>query len=769
MTTRAFTILLLGVSTTAVLGDEPKKPNRLATESSPYLLQHRFNPVDWHPWGQEAFDRAKKENKLVFLSIGYSSCHWCHVMERESFENAAVAKLLNDHFVCVKVDREERPDVDDVYMTALNVTGRTGGWPLTMFLTPDGKPIFGGTYFPPDDKVTNDGTAPGLKTTLKRVVELDRDDRAGLVAQADRMAAQTAAALARSDPPAPLDRSLVTTAVDAFTFDPVHGGLGDERIHFARPKFPRAAALSFLQQQSRKPGNERLAGLMALSLRKMVEGGIYDHVGGGFHRYSTERTWTVPHFEKMLSDNAQLMGLYADAYRAVPDPLYRRVVAETAAFVRREMTDAAGAFYSALDADSDGTEGRLYVWTPDELRAAAGPEIELVRTVYGAAVPNFEEQYHVLRLPKPTAELAAELKTTEAELLARLDKVKAKLLAERAKRPRPFLDTKVIAAWNGQMIAGLARAGEVFREPSYTAAAAKAADFVLTKMRDKDGRLFRLYAAAPGKRPAAHGAAFLDDYAYLLDGLLSLHDATGERRWLDESKAVADVMVRWHGDALRGGCFYTAHDHEKLFARAKDAYDGAQPSGNGVAARALLRLGRKTGDPAYQDQCVRTLTAFAGRMRTSPASVPTLCRCLDELLDTGAVPGGLEVKRATPATPRESADVVAGTLAVDGRAFTVTLTVADPWYVYANPVGTDSLKAAETTVEVRVGGTKVEAAVEYPAGAAKQDATAGGYRVYAGRVAIRGTLPADGPAEVRVRVAACRDGLCLLPSVIVLK
>jgi uncharacterized protein YyaL (SSP411 family) len=762
------------------------KPNRLAKESSPYLLQHAHNPVDWFPWGQEAFAKAKKENKLVFLSIGYSSCHWCHVMERESFSNPEVAKILNEHFVCIKVDREERPDIDDVYMTALNTTGESGGWPLTMFLTPDGKPIFGGTYFPPDDKKVGDDTLPGLKSILKKVTDLYAKEKDGLLKQADHVADMTADALERNTRVVALvtlNRDMVREARESYSIDPEHGGTGSKQAGFKGTKFPRAAVWSFLQKQGRKPGHEAQAKAVTLTLHKMAEGGIYDQLGGGFHRYSTERTWTVPHFEKMLYDNAQLVELYSEAFRADPNPLYRRVVAETLGFIRREMTGPEGAFYSALDADSNHKEGEFYVWTDDELRQVLGGDADLtiVRTVYGVTAPNFEEKFHILRLPKPTAALADELALKEADLLTRLEPLKAKLLAARAKRVRPFLDTKVIAAWNGQMIAGYAKAAEVFGEKAYRDAAAKAADFLLTKMRTKDGRLLRLYAAAPGEKPTARGNAFLDDYAFLIHGLLNLHDATKEPRWLDEAKALTDTAMKWYADADRGGFFYTAHDHEKLFARAKDGYDGAQPSGNGVMARNLVRLWRKTDDLKYRDFGFRTVKVFGLVLRTNPGSVPGLAGVLDELLDIAEKdPTAVAPKdpAAPPAVkrPRESADVVKAELKAEpvkdgAQAFTVTLTVEKPWHVYAHPVGNETLKPAETTVEVLVGGKAVEAAVVYPKGEVVKDAMAGDYRTYDGTVTLAGKLTrgADGGLEVRVKLMACKEGTCLLPSVLKLK
>jgi uncharacterized protein YyaL (SSP411 family) len=771
---------LAGLVGLPAAAEEPKekpkgKANRLAKESSPYLLQHAHNPVDWYAWGPEAFERARKEKKLIFLSIGYSSCHWCHVMERESFSSAEIAKLLNDHFVCIKVDREERPDVDEIYMTALSVTGVQGGWPLTMVLTPDGKPIFGGTYFPPADRKAGEDTIPGMKSILARVIELDRKDRDGLAKQADHVADLTVKALQqnlRGLALVKLDRELVDAAADVYDVDPEHGGTGSKARQFRGTKFPRPTVWQFLLSQSTRPGKEELAGLVHLTLRKMAEGGIYDHLGGGFHRYSTERTWTVPHFEKMLYDNAQLVELYSDAYRVKPDPLYRRVVDETLAFVKREMTAPEGAFYSALDADTNHEEGEFYVWKPDEIRKVLGDDASFFTSVYGEAL-NFEGKAVILRLARPLAETAKEKKLTEAELLAKLEPLKKRLFEARAKRERPFLDTKVIAAWNGQMIAGYARAGQVFKNAEYVKAAAAAADFVLTRMRDKDGRLFRLYAAAPGEKPAARGTAFLDDYSYLAHGLLTLHDATGEKRWFDAARELTDLAIRWHGDGDRGGYFFAPSDGEKLFARAKDAHDGVQPSGNSQTARNLNRLALAAGDPKYRAELEKTLKQFAMTLRTNPGSIPTMSLALHEYVSAGrtaAEPGG---KAGPPQNPKASSDVVTAEIAVgeesEGRRkVVVTLRVAEGWHVYANPVGSDNLLESQTEVTLFVDGKAAKAEVAYPKGKKYTDPAGETYQIYEGRVE---TTAAVGPGrdskiEARVKVTACKDGLCLLPSVV---
>ena len=778
--------LLVAVTLHPVAADEPKdkpapkaQPNRLAKSSSPYLLQHANNPVDWYPWGPEAFERAKKDKKLIFLSIGYSSCHWCHVMERESFSSAEIAKILNENFVCIKVDREERPDIDDIYMTALSVTDVQGGWPLTMILTSDGKPIFGGTYFPPADKKVGEDTIPGMKSILAKVIELEKKEHEELVKQADHIAKLTVEALDRNSRVialVKLDRELVDGAVEAFEFDPEHGGTGSKSRMFRGTKFPRPPAWQFLLAQSRQEGRGDLAKQVHHTLRKMAEGGIYDHLGGGFHRYSTERTWTVPHFEKMLYDNAQLAELYSDAFAVTPDPTYKRVVAETLAFVKREMTSPDGAFYSALDADTNHEEGEFYVWKPDEIKKVLGDaDAAFFTSVYGNAL-NFEGKFVIFRLPKALAEVAKDQKLTEAELLAKLEPLKKKLFDARAKRERPFLDTKVIAGWNGQMIAGYARAGQVFKDKEYIKAATTAADFILTKMRDKDGRLFRLHAAVPGQKPVAHGTAFLDDYSYLVHGLLVLHDATGEKKWLDAAVQLTDLAIQFHGDGDRGGYFFAPSDGEKLFARAKDGYDGVQPSGNSQMALNLLRLAAVTGNQKYLLACEKTMKQFALSLRMQPSSVPTMALCVDQYVAAGgtsANPGG---KIEGPKNPKETADVVKAEIVVgiepDGkRKVVVTLKIAGGWHIYANPVGNEKLLESQTEMTVYVNGEAQKVPVIYQKGKEHKDSSGEKYNIHedaAGMAAIVTALR-DAKIEARVKVIACKDGKCLLPSVLKVK
>jgi uncharacterized protein YyaL (SSP411 family) len=793
-------ILMLLLAGCAKAGDQdrPKdaqvrRPNRLAQESSPYLLQHAHNPVDWFPWGTEAFTKAKKEGKLVFLSIGYSSCHWCHVMERESFDNPEVAKLLNDWFVCIKVDREERPDIDSIYMTALNVHGQRGGWPLSMFLTADGKPIAGGTYWPPEDRAIAGDTIPGFKSVLKTMHEWQTTKADRLQAQADRVATATRAALtdlAGRTALVDLDRKLVQSTLDDIKdeFDAEYGGFGTRRAQFRGPKFPVPPYLGLLLHEAGKSRSPELLNMVTTTLDHMAQGGIYDQLGGGFHRYSTERTWTVPHFEKMLYDNAQLAEVYAQAFRLTRKPLYRQVVQETLAFVTREMTSPEGAFYSALDADSTGGEGFFYVWTDAEIAEALSDkaDVALVKKVYGAdGQPNFEGKAHIFVRTKPLADVARELKLTEDQLQARLTPLKQKLFDRRAPRPRPFLDTKVLTGWNGQMIAGYAVAGQALGEPKYVEAAARAADFVLKHLRTPDGRLLRTYGTRPGQGGSARLNAYLDDYAYLTHGLLCLHDATRGSKWLDEAKALTDTMVKFHGDPESGGFFYTSSDHEKLFARAKDQHDGAQPSGNSVAARNLVRLSVKTGEAQYRERAQKTIKAFATALKSNGTSLTGMAEALALYLDGQDKSASTTLPRkdllVQAGGPKKSDAVVKVTAkaepakpGADGKqTVTITLEIDKGWHIYANPPGLDDLASSQTEVSISSEKKLKDVKIEYPEGKEVKDSVIGNYKVYDDEVSIKATIErtaADsGALEVTMKFQACNEKHCLLPATKTLK
>jgi len=759
-------------------GKEKTKANRLAKESSPYLLQHAHNPVDWYPWGPEAFAKAKKEKKLIFLSIGYSSCHWCHVMEKESFEDKDVAELLNKHFVSIKVDREERPDIDDIYMTALHAMETRGGWPISMFLTPDGKPIIGGTYWPREDREIDGEKIRGLKTILKNVQEVWEKKPAGVTEQAELFADKTNEALEmgfRGQAIVALDRALANSAAELVreNIDPVHGGIGSKERRFRGTKFPMAATMGLLLDHAVRDKDDELLKLVLLTLDKMAAGGIYDQIGGGFHRYSTERTWTVPHFEKMLYDNAQLLELYANAYRITKNPTYARIIRETQTFIDREMTSLEGGFYSALDADSNGNEGEFYVWTSGEIEKCLGnaADASLARAVYGVTGnPNFEEKFYIFKLPRPLDAIAAEQKLSPEELAKKLSAIKTKLLDFRAKRVRPFLDKKILTAWNGQMIAGLAKAGEVLKEPDYLKSAARAADFVLKNLRTKEGRLLRVWSLRADGTPEAKLNAYLDDYAFMIHGLLNLHEATGEQRWLDQAKTLTDLAVKWHGDTNRGGFYFTSSDHEKLFARPKDYFDGAQPSANGIFTRDLIRLWLKTKDEGYRKEAERSFKHFAGILRANPSSVPGLCVALHLFLD--AKPEVKEFKSKPPETPSrivKTEDLVKLTATAekpeDGKqVLTVKLVVEKPWHIYANPTGNPKVTAQMTKVTVRANGKEIDAEVTYPPGVKEADDTVGDYFVYENEITIKVVIPRQanaGPIDVWTKVQACTKLRCL--------
>ncbi len=760
--------------------DEKKKPtNHLVGESSPYLLMHAHNPVDWFPWGPEAFAKAKKEGKLVFLSIGYSSCYWCHVMERESFENNDVAKLLNQWFVCVKVDREERPDIDTVYMTALSVSGQRGGWPLSMFLTTDGKPIFGGTYWPADD----------FQSVLKRVHQLHTDKQKDLERQAERIAGRTVEEMAGRSrgAVAKLDRALVSSAATTILeeFDKDYGGFGSPERHFRGTKFPMPPYLELLLNEASRSKSKEQLDALNITLDHMGRGGIYDHLGGGFHRYSTERTWTVPHFEKMLYDNAQLAELYARAYRLTPRPFYRRILEETLAFVSREMTSPEGAFYSALDAETNGKEGRFYVWTDQEISDALGDDsdADLFKTVYGlAGKPNFEDRYHILTLPKSLEEIAKEKNLGAEQLEVRISNSRQRLLEARSKRPRPFRDTKVLTAWNGQMIAGFATAGQVLERKEYVETAARAADFILNNLHNTHGRLLRTFGAAPDQKATAKIIAYLDDYAFFIHGLLCLYDADGNPRWLKSAQSLTDDMIKFHLDNDHGGFFYTANDHEKLFARAKDQYDGAQPSGNSVAARNLVRLWSKTGESRYRDLAERTIKAFSGNLQANPTSLATMAQALALYLDArdqekskSPLPDTTPSKNDKPKKSDAVVKIEASATKPDAdnkQTVSIAINIEKPWHLYANPVPAD-FPGIPTNVTIEANGKSIDAKIDYPQGKLVHDATLGDYHVYEDQVKIQASIKKakddKSPLSVIVKVQACSDKQCLLPSTVKVK
>ena len=598
-----------------------KHTNRLIAATSPYLLQHAHNPVDWFPWGEEALARAREEGKPILLSIGYSACHWCHVMERESFEDEAIAELMNRHFVSVKVDREERPDLDDVYMAAtLAMNQGQGGWPMTVFLTPDQEPFFAGTYFPPEDRWGR----PGFSTVLKHVAELWEKDRESVKQQGAQLA-EYLRENAQAAPGGAVGEEALRAAADQLgrEFDPRGGGFGPA------PKFPPSAALSLLLRVHRRFGDERALEMVRKTLDAMARGGIYDQVGGGFARYSTDARWLVPHFEKMLYDNAQLARAYLEGFQATGDDFYRRIAAETLDYVLREMTDPAGGFYSATDADSEGEEGRFFVWTPAEVREALGDQ-ELARrfcAYYDITEAGNWDGKSIPNAPRALDEVARELGITAGELERSLADARARVYEARRRRVPPGLDDKVLTAWNGLMISAFAEGSRVLGDERYLEAARRAAGFLLGTLRRPDGRLLRTWRAG-----RAHLDAYLEDYAFFAEALVDLYEAGGAPRCLDEAAALAE-RVREDFAAEEGGFFSTARGHESLIVRPREGHDGAIPSANAAAAMALARLSYHLDRPDLREDAVRAVRAWGKPIGRQPRSFAKSLAVVDFLLE----------------------------------------------------------------------------------------------------------------------------------------
>jgi uncharacterized protein YyaL (SSP411 family) len=600
--------------------------NHLAAETSPYLRQHARNPVDWYPWGPEALTRARELGRPIFLSIGYSACHWCHVMEHESFENEEIARILNDNFVSIKVDREERPDLDQIYMTSVQALTGQGGWPMSVFLTPDLKPFTGGTYFPPDDRYGR----PGFKRVLLTVAEWWKNRRVDIEQGAAQVTeiVRTSGGLPPGDADAGEEVLRQAVAGLARSFDSRNGGFGEA------PKFPRPMDIRLLLRAWKRFSDADALHMARFTLDRMAMGGIYDHLGGGFARYSTDERWLVPHFEKMLYDNALLTVAYCEAFRATGDPLYRNVVEETLAWVQREMTSPEGPFYSTLDADSEGVEGKFYVWTANEIEQLLGKgDAEVFSSVYGVEPEgNWRDPHghgpvnaNILHRVKTLEQSAKLLKLSETDLHQLLSRGRVKLLTQRDGRIRPGRDDKSLTAWNGLMIAGFAEAERTLGNPAYAEVAGKAAEFILTKMRTADGRLLRTWSA--GSAPKLN--AYLEDYAFLIDGLVSLYEATYAPRWITSALELASLMVDQFWDSADGGFFFTGRDHEALIARNKDPHDNATPSGNAVAVTALLKLVKLTGRDDLADKAEATLKLYRGLLAQHPLSAGQMLIALD--------------------------------------------------------------------------------------------------------------------------------------------
>jgi uncharacterized protein YyaL (SSP411 family) len=587
---------------------EHNAANRLINEASPYLQQHAYNPVDWFPWSDEAFEKARSEDKPIFLSIGYSTCHWCHVMENESFSNEKIAKILNEHFISIKVDREQRPDIDALYMDAVTIMSGSGGWPLSVFMTADSKAFYGGTYFPPSDTLS----MPGFDRVLLTIVDAWKTRRAELL----ESAATIEKLLAQSNLPAKTEVLSINVLHKAYTyleenFDTQYGGFGQA------PKFPQASHLSMLLRFWYRTGNRKALDMVEKTLDAMAKGGIYDHIGGGFHRYSTNRHWLIPHFEKMLCDQALLAGNYIEAYQVTGKQSYTAVAREILDYCLRDMKSDEGAFYSAEDADSEGKEGTFYAWSQKEMGSILGSQnAEIFNQCYGVTEKgNFHDNKNILHVESAMQDVA-----DAQDILAKSRRL---LLEHRAKRIRPHRDEKIITSWNALMISALSLAGAVLGESKYVTAAQKAVEFILGTLK-KDGRLMRFY-----RNRQVIDKAFLDDYANLILALLDLYEATFDAKWLAEAENLTDEMVNLFADKKAGAFFQTGKDAEKLVVRYKPSYDGAVPSGNSVAALALLKLGRLTAENRFTDYGKKVLETFSGQLAKSPASFTAMLAALD--------------------------------------------------------------------------------------------------------------------------------------------
>ncbi len=594
-------------------------PNRLAQETSPYLLQHQFNPVDWYPWGEEAFAKARSENKPILLSVGYSACHWCHVMERESFENDAIAALMNRYYVCIKVDREERPDVDAIYMGAVQMMTDQGGWPMTVFLTPDGKPFYGGTYFPPVDMYGR----PGFPRILEAVAEAWRNQQVELTLQGDEFAERLETDLAANLTDVILTPKILDNAFDklAQNFDPTYGGFG------TAPKFPQPANLDFLLRYHARTKRQEPLAMVEKTLQRMALGGMYDQLGGGFHRYSTDQEWLAPHFEKMLYDNAQLAQTYAHAFQITGKQFYKDIATETLEYVLREMTSPSGGFYSAQDADSEGVEGKFFVWTPDEIKALLGErDAAVFSAFYDVTEQGNWEGHSILRVVADVNQLAPRFNLQPDEAAQIIDTARMKLLTERDKRVKPGLDDKILTAWNGLMLAAFAECGSIFERDDFIGAARSNAEFLLANHTTGENNE-RLLRTSRGGAAKLNG--YLEDYAFFADGLIHLYQATLEQHWLDEATKFTQTMVEQFWDEASGGFFATSADHEALIQRPKDWDDNAVPAGNTVACEVLLKIAALTGNTDLTKRVERVLRRLGSVLEKHPAGFARMLGVLD--------------------------------------------------------------------------------------------------------------------------------------------
>ncbi len=595
--------------------------NRLQYETSPYLLQHADNPVDWYPWGDEAFQRARTENKPILLSIGYSACHWCHVMAHESFEHTITANMMNELYINIKVDREERPDVDDIYMQAVQALSGHGGWPMTVFLTPDGRPFYGGTYYPPEPR----HGMPAFRQVLAGVAEAYQNRRDQVEDSANHLTESlNREFLGIGGEQSALTADLLAVAAQKIgqNFDETHGGFG------SAPKFPQPMNLEFLLRAHLRIGDPEPLQQATFTLRQMARGGIYDQLGGGFHRYSVDSHWLVPHFEKMLYDNAQLSRVYLHAYQLTGDLFFKHIATEIIDYILREMTTHDGAFYSTTDADSEGEEGLFFIWSLTELQELLGDDATIAIEYWDVTARGNFEGHNILNVPNDDEVVADRLNISVDDLRARIAAIKDKLYAVRIQRIHPGLDDKILTAWNGMMLASLSEAARVLDRADYKIAAIKNADFILSNMKSADGRLLRTHKSGVTNQRIK---AILEDYGCLVDGLLELYQTTFDERWFIEARALTDVAIK-HFAAQDGGFFDTADDHEALIARPRNMQDNAVPSGNAMMAKNLVRLAAYTADATYDEAARRTLALLTEAMRQYPQAFGESLSAVDMLV-----------------------------------------------------------------------------------------------------------------------------------------
>ena len=720
----------------------PIYTNRLIREDSPYLIQHAHNPVDWHPWGTEAFETAKRENKPIFLSIGYSTCHWCHVMERESFENPAIASLLNQHFIAIKVDRERRPDVDKTYMQAVTMFTGSGGWPMSSFLTPDGSPFYGGTYFPPQ----------AFGELLQKVNQVWLNQQTQVVEKGRQVAAALASQSSRRATAEKLSKSAVSNAVNQalFRFDELQGGFGQA------PKFPQEPLLFLLLSESERRGDKDALTALETTLDAMGNGGIYDQIGGGFHRYATDNAWLVPHFEKMLYNQAHLSRVYLRAWRLTGNPSYQRIARQTLDYVLRDMTSPDGAFYSATDADSEGEEAVFFLWTPEQVRQSLSPQDAMLAIdIFGMTEGGNFEGSNILHLPATLEDFAQQNNTSLEKLTANIDRIRNQLYQAREKREHPLRDDKILTAWNGMMISTLAQAGTILGEPIYLEAAERAARFLWEHNRQKSGDLYRVHLSGSSSITAQQ-----QDYAYFAEGLLHLYDASGEAIWLTRAQQITETMLVHFWDDRSGG-FYMSRKEDLLtnLGRPVDnGMDSAKPSGSSVALRVLQMLNVRVASFEYAEYVNALLSSLASHINQSPTSFAYMLTGardfeMGELSATGyAARGGIR------ATLRQ----------LDKNRLAIELIIPDGWHINSNKPLQEGLIPTTVSTDADNTGWKLDK-VSYPqAKVASLGFQKEPLSLYQGNAQIR--LRVEGNAKssrilpIELGIQACNDKICLPPE-----